>query len=194
MFSVFNRTDPFCLAIIVSVLSLWNAASLAQVSIPPDADTSRLRSAPLPLPSVPNFDLRIETSEKSVVPKAVDELSFDVSDIVVDGVRQYPASEINQLFKNLIGKRVTLSDIRGMADQLENRYRQDGFFLVRVFIPPQQVKDGIFKIRVIEGYIEDVSAEGGTEAARVLVERMLATVVNKRPIDLPSLELSLIHI
>ena len=95
-------------------------------------------------------------------------------------------------FFQLIGKTTTLSAVREAADKLEERYRKDGFFLVRVFIPPQQVKDGIFRIRVIEGFIEAVSAEGGTEAARQLVESMLAHVVNKQPIDLRSLERALL--
>lgn len=194
MTSVCDRTRQSCVALLVGALVLLHGSAAAQVAIPPDADTSRLRSAPLPLPSIPNFDLRIETPEKSAVPKAVDELTFDVSDILVEGVQQYAAGEVNRLFKPLIGKRATLSDIREAADKLESRYRQDGFFLVRVFIPPQQVKDGIFKIRVIEGYIEGISAEGGSEAARTLIEKMLATVVNKRPIDLPSLERALLLI
>ncbi|MFM7483478.1 MAG: hypothetical protein ACKO2S_04390, partial [Burkholderiaceae bacterium] len=59
-----------CLAILACALSVLPSLLNAQV-VPADADTSRLRPAPLPLPSVPNFDLRIETPEKSAVPKAV---------------------------------------------------------------------------------------------------------------------------
>ena len=187
-----KSTVKACL--LIGLVALFIAPSLlsAQQVVPADADTSRLRPAPLPLPSVPNFDLRIETPEKSAVPKAVDDLSFDINDIVVEGAQHYPKSEVDRLFKPLIGRRAKLSDIREAADNLENRYRQEGFFLVRAFIPPQQVKDGIFKIRVIEGYIESVSAEGGSEAVRTLIEKMLEQVVNKRPIDLPSLERALL--
>ena len=160
--------------------------------VPPDADTSRLRPAPLPLPSVPSFDLRIETPEKSAVPKAVEELSFDVKEFIVEGVKQYQPSIIKLFFEPLIGKATTLSAIREAADKLEERYRKEGFFLVRVFIPPQQVKDGIFRLRVVEGFIDNVYAEGGTEAARQLIENMLAPLVNKQPIDLPSLERALL--
>ena len=194
MASISHRTHSFYVTAFIATLGCWTSLSIAQVVIPPDADTSRLRTAPLPLPSVPNFDLRLETPEKSAVPKAVDELSFVVTDILVEGIQHYPTAVAHQLFNPLVGKRVTLSDIREIADKLEARYRQDGFFLVRVFIPPQQVKDGIFKVRVIEGYIDSVSAEGGTEAARLLAEKMLASVVNKRPIDLPSLERALLLI
>lgn len=196
-----DRTDRPWMARGLSVLLLtaalpgvfMGADALAQTPvIPADADTSRLRPLPLPLPSVPNFDLRIETPERSAVPKAVDELTFDVKQIIVEGARHYPATEINRFFDPLGGKAVTLSALRDAADRLEERYRKDGFFLVRVFIPPQQVKDGTFRIRVIEGFIDSVYAEGGTEPARQLIESMLAHLINKQPIDLPSLERALL--
>lgn len=191
MNSTVKYTVNVFLALVVFFLSIAPCFLYAQI-VPADADTSRLRPAPLPLPSVPNFDLRIETPEKSAVPKAVDELAFHVGDVVVEGVQLYPKSVVNGFFQPLIGQRARLSDIREAADKLEARYRQDGFFLVRAFIPPQQVKDGVFRVRVIEGYIESVSAEGGSEAARNLVEKILEQVVNKKPIDLPTLERALL--
>lgn len=175
------------------VLLATTGNALAQTTIvPPDADTSRLRPTPLPLPSVPNFDLRIEAPEKSAVPRAVDELTFPVKEIVVEGARHYPLPEINRFFEHLIGTTTTLSSLREAADKLEARYRKAGFFLVRVFIPPQQVKDGLFRIRVIEGFIEGIYADGGTEPQRQLIENMLAHLVNKQPIDLASLERALL--
>ena len=166
---------------------------LAHAQVPAgDADTSRLRVAPLPLPGLPNFDLKIETPEKAPVSKAVDEIEFTIKQIKVDGVTQYPPEQIKKIFAPLEGKRVSLEALRKAADQLESRYRADGFFLVRVFVPPQQVKDGLFSIRVVEGYIEAAFTEGGTDAAQQLVERLLAPVVGKKPIDLQSLEKALL--
>ncbi len=166
---------------------------LAHAQVPAgDADTSRLRVAPLPLPGLPNFDLKIETPEKAPVSKAVDEIEFTIKQIKVEGVTQYPPEQIKKIFGPLEGKRVSLEALRKAADQLESRYRTDGFFLVRVFVPPQQVKDGLFSIRVVEGYIEAAFTEGGTDAAQQLVERLLAPVVGKKPIDLKSLEKALL--
>ena len=118
--------------------------------------------------------------------------SFDVKEFIVEGVKQYQPSIIKLFFEPLVSKATTLSAIREAADKLEERYRKEGFFLVRVFIPPQQVKDGVFRLRVVEGFIDNVYAEGGTEAARQLIENMLAPLVNKQPIDLPSLERALL--
>jgi hemolysin activation/secretion protein len=177
----------------VCALQFQSAQAQAPVQVPAgDADTSRLRVAPLPLPGLPNFDLKIETPEKAPVSKAVDEIEFTIKQIKVEGVTQYPSEQIKKIFGPLEGKRVSLEALRNAADQLESRYRADGFFLVRVFVPPQQVKDGLFSLRVVEGYIEAAFAEGGTDAAQQLVERLLAPVVGKKPIDLQSLEKALL--
>ncbi len=162
------------------------------IELPGDADVSRLRAEPLPLPATPKFDLRIESPEKSPVPKAVDEILFEVQDIVVEGASRYPEEEVKALFRPLMGNKVGLSAVREAAEALEARYRRDGYFLVRVFVPPQQVKDGVFRIRVVEGFIENVQVEGGSAGARELVERVVRPVAGKRPVDLGSLEQALL--
>lgn len=189
-----NHVSSFVLAVgAMAICTAFSQIAYAQVNIPKgDADTSRLRVAPLPLPGLPNFDLKIETPEKAPVSKAVDEIEFTIKQIKVEGVTQYPYEEVKKIFTPLEGKRVSLEVLRKAADQLESRYRADGFFLVRVFVPPQQVKDGLFSIRVVEGYIEAAFAEGGSDAAQQLVERLLAPVVGKKPVNLQNLEQALL--
>ena len=194
---IYSKNNSMCRVVLATCLFAACVLQLqlahAQVNRPiGDADTSRLRVAPLPLPGLPNFDLKIETPEKAPVSKAVDEIEFTIKQIKVEGVTQYPPEQIKKIFAPLEGKRVSLEALRKAADQLESRYRADGFFLVRVFVPPQQVKDGLFSLRVVEGYIEAAFAEGGTDAAQQLVERLLAPVVGKKPIDLQSLEKALL--
>ena len=192
---IYSKNNSMCRVVLATCLFVACVLQLqlAHAQVPRgDADTSRLRVAPLPLPGLPNFDLKIETPEKAPVSKAVDEIEFTIKQIKVEGVTQYPPEQIKKIFAPLEGKRVSLEALRQAADQLESRYRADGFFLVRVFVPPQQVKDGLFSLRVVEGYIEAAFAEGGTDAAQQLVERLLAPVVGKKPIDLQSLEKALL--
>ena len=72
----------------------FGSVSYGQVLLPGDADTSRLRPPRLPLPSTPKFDLRIESPEKSPVPKAVDDITFEVKAIDLEGAEYYAKKEI----------------------------------------------------------------------------------------------------
>ena len=128
----------------------------SQVPLPGDADTSRLRPPRLPLPTTPKFDLRIESPEKSPVPKAVDDITFEVKAIDLEGAEYYAKNEIDEIFAPLIGKKISLDALRKATERLEKKYKDDDFFLVRVIIPPQEVENGVFKVKVIEGYINNV--------------------------------------
>ena len=96
--------------------------------LPGDADTSRLRPPRLPLPTTPKFDLRIESPEKSPVPKAVDDITFEVKAIDLEGAEYYAKNEIDEIFAPLIGKKISLIDLRKATERLEKKYKDDDFF------------------------------------------------------------------
>jgi hemolysin activation/secretion protein len=63
-----------------------------------------------------------------------------------------------------------------------------------VFIPPQQVNAGIFKVQVIEGFVSQVYVEGASSQLNGLVESYALPLKKVRPLDLPSLERILLMI
>ena len=164
----------------------------SQVLLPGDADTSRLRPPRLPLPTTPKFDLRIESPEKSPVPKAVDDITFEVKAIDLEGAEYYAKNEIDKIFAPLIGKKISLDELRKATERLEKKYKDDDFFLVRVIIPPQEVENGVFKVKVIEGYINNVFVEGGNKYSREKILSIVKKLENKKPVDLQSLERALL--
>jgi len=175
-------------------LAYWATATDAfgqQRLIPPDADTSRMR-VPVPLPRLPEFDLRIQSPEKSATPRAVDELEFEPKGVKFDGGTRYSEQEMLALFQPLFGKKISLEAFRERVRLLEDRYRKDGFFLTRVLTPPQQVKDGVFTVQIIEGFISEAFVDGADGPDRRLVERIISRVKEKKPIDLRSLEQALL--
>ena len=150
-------------------------------------NTSRDRIE-VPLPSTPNFDLRLQAPEKSALPKAIDELRFDVKGFAYEGMTRYSQTEIAPLFDPLLNQTVSLEQVRLAAEALEQKYRADGYFLSRIFIPPQRVEGGVFKIRVIEGAIGKVFVDGGNQSVNDQVAALAAKLPAIVPIDLASLE------
>jgi len=175
----------------------WAAAADA---LPPDAtqqieQISRQRVPILPLPASPDFDLRLQAPEKAAVPRAVEELVFEIKGVKVTGNTLFKQDEIDAIFKAAIGPAVTLAALREAAEKLEGRFREKGFFLTRVFVPPQQVKDGVFEVQVIEGYLSAVYVDGApNEALRQRIEAITSPLLNKRPIDLATIERALLLI
>ena len=182
------------------LLSGLPVATLAQSLTPEqirqiDQQTNISRERmPGTLPSTPNIDLRILAPEKAAVAKAVDEIEFDFHGVEIEGLNYFPKAVAEALFAPLLNKKVGLSAIRDAASELETKYRERGFFLVRVFIPPQQVNSGIFKVQVIEGYVSQVYVEGTNSSINDLVESYARPLAKLRPLDLPTLERILLMI
>jgi hemolysin activation/secretion protein len=147
---------------------------------------------PLSTPAQPDFDFRIEAPNRSSVPRAVDELRFHLTDIHVVGAVTLPAESFRPVYQNLIGRDVSLSDILDVAGAIEALYRRNGYILVRAFVPPQRVADGIFTINVVEGFIANVSIEGGDAGMRDRIRAYLQPALASRPLRLVTMEEALL--
>ncbi len=177
------------------VCSALAGANLAFAQIPgglPSTVEPGRDRPPLSTPAQPNFDFRIETPNRSAVPRAVDEIRFHLEDIQVKGAVTFSADHFRPLYQSLIGNDVSLSDILDAAAAIEAEYRRNGYLLVRAFVPPQRVANGIFTINVVEGYVANVSVEGGDAETRERVRTFLQPTLDSRPLRLEPTEQSLL--
>ena len=124
---------------------------------------------PSPAPG-PQFEFSIPAPQRGPVPRAVDEIEFDVTDIKVQGATMFPPEDFKPLYQPLIGTKAHLSDIIGVADKIEALYRAHGYVLTRAYVPPQTVASGVFQINVVEGYVKATAVSGGDDATRDRVE------------------------
>ncbi|MBS0273179.1 MAG: ShlB/FhaC/HecB family hemolysin secretion/activation protein [Proteobacteria bacterium] len=174
-------------------LSGIDAASAAPpVNLPGAVQPGHDRPLPQPQGLPPNFDFSVEAPHRSPVPRAVDEIKFKLVDIRIEGAKTLPASQFRPLYQGMIGKEISLANIFDVADGIEKAYRDAGYILVRAYVPPQHVSDGIFTIHVVEGYVESTAVEGASPATQRIVKSYLAPVLNERPLRLTTVERALL--
>ena len=178
---------------------LWCAAVSAQNPVPqpgPVSPPSPLlpgRDRPLPEAApAPELDFTIQAPRRSPVPRAVEELTFDIKDVRITGATRYGNDVLRPFVQPVIGQTVHLADLIAIAEAIEARYHQDGFVLTRAFVPTQSVNDGVFQISVVEGYIAAVAVQGGDQSVRDRVEALLTPITSSRPLKLSSLETALL--
>ena len=148
---------------------------------------------PLPQAAPPgNFDFSVEAPHRSSVPRAVDEIKFKLVDIRIEGSVTINAAHFRPLYANLIGHEVSLANIFDVADAIEKTYQNAGYLLVRAYVPPQHVKDGIFTINVVEGFVESTQVQGGNSAVQARVKSYLAPVTREHPLRLMTVERALL--
>lgn len=179
-------------AFAVAVICFAAAGATAQ-TVTPSGEIQPGQTRPIPEAPPPQFDFRIEAPRPSPVPRAVEEVAFTIKGIKIVGTTIYRPEALRSFYQPLIGKSVHLSDIIHVADEIEAKYRGDGYVLTRVYVPAQSVNNGIFTINVVEGYVAAVSVTGGQEDARRRVERMLAPIPQSRPLKLDVIEDALLR-
>ncbi|MBB3281255.1 hemolysin activation/secretion protein [Mitsuaria sp. BK037] len=144
---------------------------------PPEPAAS---AAPLPTPA-PN-----------AVPAQARALRVSPAGIRVEDGFPELASATEALTAPLRGQRLPVSAFYELADAIEAAYREAGYPLVRVVVPPQSVKDGgVFALRVVDGHIERIDTAAVPERARHAVERSLAPLLGRRRLRGEELERAL---
>ena len=175
----------FALALSIST------SSGAQV-LPGAVTPGRDRPGP-PVPTqTPDFDFSIVAPHRSPVPRAVDEVHFKLTGIMITGATTIPPNDFRPLWADKIGKDITLADILNVADQIEAAYRARGYLLVRAYVPPQRVANGVFTINVVEGYLANVTVQGGDDDVRAQIHSYLRPATAARPLTSPTIERGLL--
>jgi hemolysin activation/secretion protein len=188
----FRRTErPAGIFVFVLVAGLFSHAYGAPL-IPPSADTTRLQSErekprpEIPQP-VPGLSIEQPAVPAQTIPKNADKVTFKLQNIQLEGVTAYKPQEFLDLWKEDVGKTIPLSRVYEIAALITARYRDDGYFLSRAYVPAQSIDKGIARISVIEGHITTVHFEGDLPPEGIL-EHFQAKILAGRPLNIKTLE------
>lgn len=100
---------------------------------------------------------RIGAIESPDMPANADKLFFNLKSIEFIDVSVYDEEDLRPLYAQKLGTNVSLADIFEIASVLTSKYRNDGYILSQVKIPPQEIENGAVKIQAFEGYIDQIS-------------------------------------
>ncbi len=125
-----------------------------------------------------------------MVPEAAAGVSLHVNSITVEGSAVYSAADFEPLYAGMIGKEVSAADIYDLAARIGAKYGQDGYLLARAVVVPQSVNPeaAAIRIRVIEGYIENVEWPPNASRYRDLFTPCLEKIKNERPARTKTIE------
>ncbi len=134
-------------------------------------------------------DVEVRNVIAQNVPEGAEDITFELREITLDGVTAYPAAELRSLYANKLGTTVSLADVYIIASLMTNKYRNDGYILTQVVVPPQTIEGGSVKLRVVEGFVASVTVEGeDDESALALIRRMANKIQTGRALNVADLE------
>jgi hemolysin activation/secretion protein len=189
------RDFAFVLAVEVAATSLLSfmlaAPALAQAAGTPPLVTSPIERAlpeaqpravppllPTPAPGAPEVP-----AGPPVTVQAVD----------IQGATAYKPGELEPYYRDIVGKSVPLSQVSGVLQQIQAKYRNDGYVLtvVRGTVEPVDGRSTL-RIRVIEGFISDVKIDGDIGPVSVLIYNFLNKLTAIRPVNIADIERALL--
>jgi hemolysin activation/secretion protein len=172
-----------CLLAAVGALLLASAPSRA-------ADESQRLEERLPTAAKPGDEA---APAPVLVPATQADLAsfpeFTLKAVDIEGVTAFPKADALACAEGLPGKTVGAIEIVELTQCVTRLYRERGFFLSRAVVPPQEVIDGVLKVRAIEGYIAAVAPTGISQAD---ADGQFANTLSERPGRLATFERALL--
>jgi len=120
-----------------------------------DATLSTLAQAPAANPALvasADDDTRSRVAEAAA--------TIQVNGFRITGNTVFSDAELQPLLAAWVGRRLAADQLLDAAEALRNRYKDAGYFLTQVLVPPQRPQDGVVTLRVVEARL-------GTAHARV---------------------------
>lgn len=152
----------------------------------PDAGRVQRDSAPPVLQAPkesPGLRIEAETDETTEAggPQArVTKVEFSGNTLLTDNILQSAIAD-------LLGNSLDLAGLRGLTQRVSDRYAAAGYTFTKAYLPPQELKDGVLKIAVLEGRYGKITVEGETRLASASLP-FLGGLSSGDPIDSTRLE------
>ena len=174
---------------VTAVLLLLGSGAEAQ-TVPSSAEPSRVggQIAPMASAPAPGGGPAVSAPGAAPAPAGAEKITLKLQRLIIEDMTAYQLSDVEPLHKDMIGKTVTLADVFGVASALTAKYRNDGYILTQVILPPQTIDGGIVRMRVVEGYADRVMIEGATRGNKAYIQGFADRVKAAKPLNAATLE------
>ncbi len=146
-------------------------ATWAQSTAPASTDPARLRER-FDVPVSPPKEAQLpelKGAAKGEIPDAVKAIRVTLRDIQIEGATVFTLAQLRAQTDGYLNREISGADIFGLAQALTAYYRNAGYFLSLVIVPPQTLNDGRLTLRVIEGYVHEVFIDGDERVRKELI-------------------------
>lgn len=173
----------------MTAATLFGSQAYAQ-AVPSSAEAPRAggQIAPMPTQTLPEVGTKIQTGGAVTAPAGAEKVKLVLKSVDVEGQTVYDEVQIRAVYDSMIGTTITLADVFGIADRLTAKYRNDGYILTQVVVPPQTIDGGHVKLRVVEGFVENVTIQGATRANPGWLEGYAQKLRAQKPLNSKALE------
>lgn len=179
-------------------LALLAALGAAHAQVRPDAGAVLQQQIPAarptpapqaPLPAVGGIPTEPPMQALPQGGKQVTVQRFEIT-----GNRVIDTATLQALIADDDGKSLTLPEIEAVATKLTRHYRAKGYFVARVYVPQQEITDGVVTLRAVEGNYGRFLLKNNSLVRDDIVQAMLDDVKRHDIVSLDTLERAMLII
>ena len=165
-----RKTWLGCLSAFIASSALVSPAyaQLEQQTITADparvGDTFREQTV---LPQV-GGDVTVAKMQAQGAPAGAENIRFVLNGIRLEGNSSLSESQVRNVYSDRLGQEITLAELYEIAAGITTAYRNRGFVLSQVVIPPQTIEGGNPRLQVVEGYIDRIQIQAPEEEGTAL--------------------------
>lgn len=146
----------------------------------PQFPQPQLPDQPLP-PLLPAPEDLLEISPPANIPEQMPQtdLEITVKRYEIENSRVFTAEQIDEITKPFTGNTVTFAKILEAEKAITKLYVENGYINSGAIIEAQTIKDGVVKVRVIEGEIQEIRVTGTRRLHANYIRSRLAIATSK---------------
>lgn len=177
-----SRSFLACLIVLTSV----TACSKESLAVPQDAAKAGLvsrdlekKEAPVSYrKDVPFIAPEEEGAEAKSLPGGDQKIFLKA--VRFKGNTSISSKKLQRIVRPYLNKEQTLNEIRVVAKTIQNYYRSKGYFLARVYVPPQDIHDDVLEMVVSEGQLGKLIVRNNKRYSEAYVRRHFKSLLQKK--------------
>ena len=178
---------------LAGLLACLAVAIPAEAQVPPGPGIPDQTIEPQRRPGAPDMAPRppadIELPERPTrPPKGAEGPKVFVRKFQITGNTVIPATTLESLVRSEEGQELTLEQLRAAAARITDYYAARGYILARAYLPPQDVREGVIEIAIMEGKIGDIEVTGNERYKSDVILRALTRVRDGKVVEESRLE------
>ena len=130
----------------------------------------------------------VEETQEGAVSPTLEKIHLQLKKVIIKGNTVFSNEELQAMFKSSLDRTISLGDLVRLVNAITKKYRSQGYILSRALLPPQEIKNGVVTVQIIEGYISQATVEGNVGVTKSLLERYGKQITQLRPFQISYLE------
>lgn len=175
--------------LLASILMIATASSMSWAADVPSAGSQLQQVPAAPKQQATAPDIRVErrdtpaqTANDAIAPTIV------VKVLRIANAQRFSESDLIAATQFKSGEAITLAQLRSIALQVADHYHKHGYFLAQAILRPQDVKDGVVTISMVEGQYGNVVVRNHSRLSDGIAKRLVDDLKSGDTVDIASLE------